>query len=104
MVFTSDRGLPDRFFSCGTLYTSRSNGARVTKIHLPNSIPFPDAPQWGTARLTPGAVDSVAPAGHSGMKGASVCDSRSARLAVVQCRLHVLDEVLALAARGLSGF
>ena len=51
IVFVSDRGRQDRFFSAQDIYTMRSNGSHIHKIPLPTSIPYPDAPQWGTAPL-----------------------------------------------------
>jgi Tol biopolymer transport system component len=78
IVFASDRGRQDRFFSGQDLYT----------IPLPSSILYPDAPQWGTAplksRSTTGA-SSPRQLIPSGGWNTALCASRAAQVAVLQC-------------------
>jgi Tol biopolymer transport system component len=87
IVFTSDRGRPDRFFSGTDLYTMRSNGSRIHRIPLPGSIPYPDSPQWGTAPLeATSAVPSASVQGHAAGRRPAFCAFEDARLAAQACR------------------
>ncbi len=88
IVFVSDRGRPDRFFSGQALYTMGSNGSHIHKIPLPSAILYPDAPQWGTAPLKSRSTSGPAsPRQRHPSAGwnTALCASQSAQLAMPQC-------------------
>jgi Tol biopolymer transport system component len=90
IVFASDRGRPDRFFSGQDLYTMGSNGSHIHKIPLPSSIPYPDAPQWGTAPLKSRSTTGPSSPGQRHPSGGSntvLCASPAAQLTIPQCHL-----------------
>ena len=104
IVFVSDRGRQDRFFSGQDIYTMGSNGSHIHKIPLPSSIPYPDAPQWGTApldRRSAASLSNPAQPQRSRGRDTMLCASPAAQLAVLQCHLGSLRSTQVLAARGL---
>ena len=90
IVFASDRGRPDRFFSGQDLYTMGSTGSHIHKIPLPSSILYPDAPQWGTAQLKSRSTSGPSSLRQRLASGGSItalCMSPAAQLAIPQCQL-----------------
>jgi Tol biopolymer transport system component len=101
IVFASDRGRQDRFFSGTDIYTMGSNGSHIHKIPLPSFILYPDAPQWGTAPLDRRRATSLSNPGQRHPSGGSteaLCASPAAQLAIPRCRLSSLrsSQVLAV--------
>jgi Tol biopolymer transport system component len=87
IVFTSDRGRADRFFSGTDLYTMRSNGSHIHRIPLPGSIPYPDSPQWGTAPLqATGMTSASSVQRQTAARRPAFCAFEGARLAAPACR------------------
>jgi hypothetical protein len=101
IVFASDRGRQDRFFSGTDIYTMRSDGSHIQRIPLPNFILYPDAPQWGAAPLKRGSTTGRSSLGQRHPSGGStkaLCASPAAQLAFPRCRLSSLrsSQVLAV--------
>jgi hypothetical protein len=100
IVFTSDRGRQDRFFSGTDIYTMRADGSHIQRIPLPSFILYPDAPQWGAAPLKRGSATGRSslwqrhPSGGSTM---ALCASPAAELAIPGCRLSPLRSLQVLA-------
>jgi Tol biopolymer transport system component len=100
IVFTSDRGRQDRFFSGADIYTMRSDGSHIQRIPLPSFILYPDAPQWGAAPLKRGSTTGRSslwqrhPGGGSTM---ALCASPATQLAIPGCRLSPLRSLQVLA-------
>lgn len=93
IVFVSDRGRPDRFFSGQDIYTMSSDGSRIHRIPLPSSILYPDAPQWGSAPLNRSSTTGLPSPRQqhpSGGSNTTLCASWAAQFAVPQCHLGAL--------------
>lgn len=106
IVFASDRGRQDRFFSGEDIYTMWSDGSHIHRIPLPSSILYPDAPQWGTAPLKRGGTASRSSSEQrlrSDGSTLALCASPAARLAIPACRLSALPSLRAFAVNGLEG-